>query len=141
MLLLLLAGAEVLGESPPAGDGGVLKETYVECSGKITHADPRPIHWSLYGTARSRPRLTPRSSSTWSCWPSAPRPRRCERWTPRRRLPRPPNLERVKEDLLASGEQDPINEEVRRELTVLKKEMKDARQKKAAFDGLFGRGI
>ncbi|KAE8980722.1 hypothetical protein PR003_g24180 [Phytophthora rubi] len=110
---LLLAGAEVLGESPPAGDGGVLKEMYVECS-----------------------------SSTWSCWPSAPRPRRCERWPPRRRLPRPPNLKRVKEDLLAAGEQDPTNEEVRRELTVLKKEMKDARQKKkAALDGLFGRGF
>ncbi|KAE9281975.1 hypothetical protein PF008_g27753 [Phytophthora fragariae] len=55
MLLLLLAagGAEVLGESPPAGDGGVLKETYVECSGKITHADPRPLHWSPYGASDS----------------------------------------------------------------------------------------
>ncbi|KAE9042476.1 hypothetical protein PR002_g3888 [Phytophthora rubi] len=58
------------------------------------------------------------------------------------KLPRPPNLERVKEDLLAAGEQDPTNEEVRRELTVLKKEMKDAREKKkATLDGLFGRGI
>ncbi|KAE9068561.1 hypothetical protein PF006_g29763 [Phytophthora fragariae] len=47
MLLLLLAGAEVLGESPPAGDGGVLKETYVECSGKITHADPRCVPYTL----------------------------------------------------------------------------------------------
>ncbi|KAE9258599.1 hypothetical protein PR003_g35143, partial [Phytophthora rubi] len=44
--------------------------------------------------------------------------------------------------LLAAGEQDPTNEEVRRELTVLKKEMKDAREKKkAALDGLFGRAI
>ncbi|KAE9005401.1 hypothetical protein PR002_g16767 [Phytophthora rubi] len=43
----------LLGESPPAGDGGVLKETYVECSGKITHADPRPLHWSPYGASDS----------------------------------------------------------------------------------------
>ncbi|KAE9094381.1 hypothetical protein PF010_g17120, partial [Phytophthora fragariae] len=59
---LLLVGAEVLGESPPAGDGGVLKETYVECSDKITHADPRPLHWSPYGASDS-PAKTPANAT------------------------------------------------------------------------------
>ncbi|KAE8876842.1 hypothetical protein PF005_g4013 [Phytophthora fragariae] len=50
------------------------------------------------------------------------------------------DLERAKEDLLAAGKQDPTNREVRRELEVLKKKMKDARQKeKAVFGGLFGK--
>ncbi|KAL4151687.1 hypothetical protein PRNP1_008629 [Phytophthora ramorum] len=50
------------------------------------------------------------------------------------------DLERAKEDLLAAGKQDPANREVRRELEVLKKKMKDARQKeKAVFGGLFGK--
>ncbi|KAE9012582.1 hypothetical protein PR003_g15819 [Phytophthora rubi] len=56
------AAATVLGESPPAGDGGVLKETYVECSGKITHADPRPLHWSPYGASDS-PAKTPANAT------------------------------------------------------------------------------
>ncbi|GMF49967.1 unnamed protein product [Phytophthora fragariaefolia] len=50
------------------------------------------------------------------------------------------DLDRAKEDLLAAGKQDPSNREVRRELEVLKKKMKDARQKeKAVFGGLFGK--
>ncbi|KAE9167336.1 hypothetical protein PF005_g28825, partial [Phytophthora fragariae] len=36
----LRAGAEVLGESPPPGDSGVLKETYVESSGAPTTLEP-----------------------------------------------------------------------------------------------------
>ncbi|KAG3023971.1 hypothetical protein PC121_g7149 [Phytophthora cactorum] len=50
------------------------------------------------------------------------------------------DLERAKEDLLAAGKLDPANREVRREFEVLKKKMKEARQKeKSVFGGLFGK--
>ncbi|KAE9124048.1 hypothetical protein PF006_g17279 [Phytophthora fragariae] len=41
---LLRAGAEVLGESPPSGDSGVLKET--------------PRHWSPYGASDNPPKIS-----------------------------------------------------------------------------------
>ncbi|KAE9056861.1 hypothetical protein PF007_g31847 [Phytophthora fragariae] len=40
----------------------MLKETYVECSDKITHADPRPLHWSPYGASDS-PAKTPANAT------------------------------------------------------------------------------
>ncbi|KAI9995225.1 hypothetical protein PInf_012275 [Phytophthora infestans] len=50
------------------------------------------------------------------------------------------DLERAKEDLLAAGKLEPANREVRREFEVLKKKMKDARQKEmSVFGGLFGK--
>ncbi|CAI5712407.1 hypothetical protein KXD40_001680 [Peronospora effusa] len=50
------------------------------------------------------------------------------------------DLERAKEDLLAAGKQDPANRDVRRELEVLKKKMKEAREKeKSVFGGMFGK--
>ncbi|KAF4318105.1 hypothetical protein BBO99_00001037 [Phytophthora kernoviae] len=50
------------------------------------------------------------------------------------------DLDRAKEDLVAANKQDPTNREVRREFEVLKKKMKDARQKeKTVFGGLFGK--
>ncbi|CAI5745601.1 unnamed protein product [Peronospora destructor] len=50
------------------------------------------------------------------------------------------DLERAKEDLLAAGKQDPANRDVRRELEVLKKKMKEAREEeKSVFGGMFGK--
>ncbi|GAB9466529.1 Peptidyl-prolyl cis-trans isomerase [Globisporangium polare] len=49
-------------------------------------------------------------------------------------------LDRAKEDFLAAGKIEPTNREVRRELEVLKKKMKDAREKeKSVFGGLFNK--
>ncbi|KAF1326373.1 Peptidyl-prolyl cis-trans isomerase, partial [Globisporangium splendens] len=49
-------------------------------------------------------------------------------------------LDRAKEDFVAAGKLDPANREVRRELEVLKKKMKEAREKeKSVFGGLFNK--
>ncbi|CEG39850.1 peptidyl-prolyl cis-trans isomerase [Plasmopara halstedii] len=50
------------------------------------------------------------------------------------------DLDRAKEDLLAAGKLDPSNRDVRREIDVLKRKMKETREKeKMVFGGLFGK--